>query len=334
VLPGGFGPGARLLSVTPELRTQLSAALCENVAPIVKTWRGPAQLLESFREEVDGLLERAHNRELAQEYARYFPIAGAAADDYRNLIVELPFDLRVITGIRFKGLDLHAPFVDVAWQSRALRDEQELREVARRIAQAYAVMKPRYAQFRSHACAAFDPAACPGVRPDRHVVAGLVKTVAQTQIPLSDGVALVSAQPSELYDEYLADYAAFHAQQPTLVDAAQPERLASLVECFEQGTFFRVLVSGAPAGVVALRRDTCEGLDGYCVVELLLAAAFRGRGLAAAVHVHVCQQAVMNGERALFGSIAARNLPSLRAAQRVGRQIVSTKLVVPLEAAS
>ena len=325
-----FAPDEQLLTPSPELRARVAAALCEHAAPAVKRWYGPEALAQNLDERVASLFERALNLDLAHEYAKYFPLPGTLPGDYRNLAFELPeLGLQLMTGIRFRALDVARPFVEIAWQSRPFRDEAELIEVTTRVARAYACMRPQFVQFFDSLSRPFDPRECTTVSVDRYLIAGLVCDVARGDgVQKLSEVSLRPVSPDEIYEAYTETYAAFHREKPFLAGDVQAESKQSLAECAEEGSLFGVLVSGTEAGVAALRKETSDGLAGYCVVELLLAAGFRGRGLAPAIHVQCCRLLSAAPGAALFGTIAGRNVPSLRTALRAGRQVVGGKLVV------
>lgn len=310
--PLDFGPGARQLAVDAELRAQISATLCEQATQLLGVWYSPESLRANFENRINGLLHRVEDWGLAQEYARYFPVAGATPALYRNVVVEhTEADLRIITGLRFLSLQLSTPFVEVAWQSRPLRDEAELLLLTRQIAHAYAAARPKFVQFRDRGAGAFDPLTSPTARADRYQVAGRIAEIAQGNgIAALGEVELVKVAPGNVYPGYVEDYTSFHQMHPELAAATPIETFDALADCAAEGTLFRILVRGAEAGVYALRRDTDDGLSGYCVVELLLNRAHRGKGFGPAVHVQACRLLNDTGSDTLFGSIGAENLPS------------------------
>lgn len=67
------------------------------------------------------------------------------------------------------------------------------------------------------------------------------------------------------------------------------------------------------------------------VIEELLETPFRGRGFAPAMQRMFLERLADKDDRLVWGTIDARNIPSLRTAQRVGREIVFGNMFFPIE---
>jgi L-amino acid N-acyltransferase YncA len=155
---------------------------------------------------------------------------------------------------------------------------------------------------------------------DQYVVAGLVADLVSVAPASSESdVTLRPGEPGPLAERVAAIYAQ-HSEDSRLW--ASPEDAESLADCASQGLLFEVLVEGNPAGVVAAMREDGHGMSGFCVQELCLDQAWRGRGLAArAVRELVARLPAEPGD-VLWGTIHPDNMPSLRQALSLGREIV------------
>lgn len=101
-----------------------------------------------------------------------------------------------------------------------------------------------------------------------------------------------------------------------------PSTLEELRDCAEEGLLFEARVENAPAGVVAARRDDDHGMTGFVVQEIVLGTAFLGRSLGRRVLARLAEALPARDGDTLWGTIHADNVPSLRNARSVGRDIV------------
>lgn len=87
------------------------------VHPLVRRWTRAETLETNLRSELEEHLERLHSDALAADFQNHCPVAGAGAEDYKNRLLNVG-GLELLTGIRFLGLGLNQPFVDVMYGSR------------------------------------------------------------------------------------------------------------------------------------------------------------------------------------------------------------------------
>ncbi len=246
---------------------------------------------------------------------------------WANRRLELRAGGWAVAGIRFRGLDRDKPFVDVVATDQPPTPDG--------IAAVAADVLPAFAQFQPlclRVDAPYDVELTASLDDDRrfapgrsavdqHIVAGLVSRLLARQptSPDADDVTLRPGEPEPLAERTAAIYSQ-HSETTRLW--ATPEDADSLAECAAQGLLFEVLVDGASAGVVAATRDDAHGLSGFCVEELCLDPSWRGRGIAARAVGQLVRQLPARPGDVLWGSIHPENLPSLRAALSLGREIV------------
>ena len=120
----------------------------------------------------------------------------------------------------------------------------------------------------------------------------------------------------------------FHVARPDLKDAVPVSTLEALVACAEVGGLYGCFAGPELLAVLALKPDTRYGVDAWWAWDIVLARRYCGKGLAAALQRAVLDR--LNAVQAplVAGTIHASNLPSLRAALRVARQIVGTWIFV------
>jgi GNAT superfamily N-acetyltransferase len=306
----------------------LVAARMPWTAGVLHEWYPRTALEAQLAADLDGALALVYDREFAASFRRDVGLPIEVDDlAWANQVLALPDDGWALTGIRFRGLDITLPFVDVV-ATDAGPTPREVAEVAARVATSYAAFEPRCVRFDVpdpdglvDAMAAQDESTRAEV--DQYVVAGLVSDLRERATgPSYERVELRRAGPEPLAARAAAIYADLHRAAPQTTLWANPEDVESLAGCAAEGLLFGVLVDADPAGVVAAMREDAHGLRGYVVQELCLDDEHRGRGLAAPVLQHLVR-ALPEGEGAtLWGTIHPDNAASLRNALRIGRQKV------------
>lgn len=264
----------------------------------------------------------AKDTKALQRYAEACPVTGASPHDYAPRMLELTPDCSVIARIHFRGLNRLAPFVDVSAQSGALPSS-------------LGALRRAFALFRPHAVriwhAPDEPAPSNG-RPDLIVVAGHIPSLLNLPPPANSERITLKPDPTlDCYTDYVATYEALHRLDPSLADLSEPEDRDSLRACAEANAFFRVLVDARPAGFVAACPDSFRLWSGWSIVEQVLEPNFRGLGLAPALQRALLTQLDLSRAATVFGTIDARNTPSLKTALRVGRRAVEMATFLPLD---
>jgi hypothetical protein len=305
-----------------ELQARLARGCRRNAHPLLAEWLSQDDFEALIVRERAELWQRIDDRALAAEYARSFPVTGAAPDEYRNRFFESESGARILTGIRFRGLDRSWPFVDVVWQDEPFSDAAVMKRTLDAVCEAYHVFEPRHVRFTLSTHLPAQPADWPGVSCDRQQLVAPLRVVAQgTGVPHLARVAVVPAAVSALYERYSDEYARLHQRWPAIKSVADTESRETLSAAEALGLLFEIRVDDELAGVYALQASAL-GLPHYEVLEILLYDGQRGRGLAPAAHVAACRHMVPRSNGLLVGSIGAINQPSRRTAERAGRRVL------------
>lgn len=287
----------------PALRRQLRKASQRQAS-----WVGDANFGSAFRDDVGTV-------------AVSDPLA------WGNRRISLPDGHWCVTGIRFRGLDVTKPFVDLVATS--------LPPTAESVAGLCDVVLPEYTAFSPRAVRvdAPDPdalvteaAAHPSFARadvDQYVVAGLVVDLrARPRAAQFDNVALAPIAVEQAAEQTALFYRQVESERPDLPAWATPSTLEDLAECADEGLLFAVQVDGAPGGVVAARRDDDHVMTGFVVQEIVLGDGYRGRRLGAPVLQRLVHELPAREGDTLWGTIHPDNQPSLRNSRSIGRQVV------------
>jgi L-amino acid N-acyltransferase YncA len=296
------------------------------VAGVLREWYDAPALEAQLAADLAGALALVGNPEFASSFRRDVGLPVEVDDlDWANRVLPLRDGGWALTGIRFRGLDVTLPFVDVV-ATTAAPTPPEVAEVAAQVASAYAAFHPRCVRFDvpdpdALIDALADDEGDTRAEVDQYVVAGLVTSLRTRATATSyDAVALRRGEPDAMAARAAAVYAELHDDVPDTRLWATAEDVESLAACATEGLLFEVVVDDDPAGVVAALREDAHGLLGYVVQELCLDSAHRGRGLAAPVLQHLVRELPVDGRTTLWGTIHPDNTASLRNALRIGRQ--------------
>lgn len=298
------------------------------VHPQVRAWLSAEAIETNLQQELDDDLERLHSDALAAEFGHYCPVQGATADDYKNRLLTVG-GLELLTGIRFLGLDMNQPFVDVMYGSKPVLTPEQLSHVRDAIRLEFAVFKPK--RLRFYVASELPQLTDAGDK--RLIAAPLGVMLTQPRPDAFERVALRRAESLRFYPEYAAIYRELYAEKPQLQAVARAESEDDMQGYLGAGQLFEVFVDGAWAGVTAVYKDVNTGLSGFCVGEIVLAKAFRGQGSGSSVQLQLASQLAYQGagqSELLFGTIGAVNVSARRAALRAGRIDLGGHIWVPL----
>lgn len=295
--------------------SRLLAYARHRVHPQVSAWLGDEAVERNLVEELESDRERLSSDLLAAEFQHYCPVDGARTEDYKNRLLAVG-GLELLVGIRFLSGDLTRPFVDVLYTSEPTLTPKQLDGVQNTVRAEYAVFRPERTRFY-----------CPSQGPRYSAVGDKRLLAAPLGVMVSRAdadprVTLRRAESLAFYSRYTAVYDELYAERPELREVVRVESEDDLQEYFEAGHLFEIFVGDAWAGVTAVYKDVSAGVGGFCVAEVVLAGAFRGKGLGKAVQGGLAGGLLEGGARPdelLFGTIGEINLPARRAAERAGR---------------
>lgn len=272
--------------------------------------QSPARLQQNLSRWLAQELSRIHDPGFGERFAAGCPVPGAAPADYQQRALELPGFGPSLAGIRFLGGDTTQPFVDLlAWS--AMPDDLSAGLAA--LGEAFAVFSPP----RARLLLSGPP---PGGEPDQYWVAG--------RLPALRAPVALDVEPGGPEDA--PQVAAAYARAWALTPALRPHLSASTADDLAGcDAVVRLRVGGQWAGLAAARRAQDWALDGFEIVEEILAPDFRGRGLGPVLQRALIAALPASADAPVFGTIHADNAPSLATARRCGRAVVGGWWFVP-----
>jgi hypothetical protein len=316
-----------------DLVTELARARRAWVSPRLQEWYDDERLVRQLASGLADEAGRVGDVVFGAEFRDgVMSGAGIAAStdplDWANRRIDLPTGGWAVAGIRFRGLDVTRPFVDVVATTEPPGPDGL-------VAVAAAVL-PYFVSFHPMCLRvdAPDPAGLverlaaderfgPRCSVDQYVVAGPVAELrGRPRASSYEVVSLLPGEAAALAARAAAIYAELARRNPDLLMWARAEDAESLAACADEGLLFEVLVDGEPAGVVAAVRDDAHGMSGFSVEELCLDADRRGRRLSPGVLQRLVDELPAADGDVLWGTIHPDNAPSLRNSRSIGREVV------------
>lgn len=279
---------------------------CQRPSP----WVSTSDRLTNLTDEHAFDLQLATDKGIAAQRAEHFDL-GIAPDRWLNRWVKVHDDLNAMLSIRFKGMDVTQPFVDVSVTTRPLtsNDFAALREVASR----------EYGPFQALRLRFWSPADMnefPEVAPDLRALAAPLSELRNQPVP--EGLTLSPTPDDRHYVQAQAAYGAVDAQHPAHGAQASLISREDLQDGIEAGTMFDVMWNGDWSGYAGTLPGTSHGFLTQTVQELVLAPHARGQGLGPFLSVLLAHHLPDDGS-VLYGTIHGENTGARQAALAAGR---------------
>jgi hypothetical protein len=285
--------------------------------PLVKGWYTLDELRENWLGDIKRDAEEFFSDRFAASFAKNCETLELPSEDFKHRLLETSTH-RFIAGIRFFGMDLNRPFVEVAQINRPLESDAQKNDITTLLRNEFAPFKPsRWRNYQaSHLNYQF--AGCDG---DKRYLIGLLKDI-NAQPETQFLCELRPAQNLDFYPRYAQMYKTLFAERPWMPDVSRQESLEDMQDYLANGWLYEVFVDGVWAGVTAASEGCEAGAKGYYMIEIVLDTKFRGRGLGVVVQRKLAKllaEKSPNPFAALFGTIGAVNIPMQKTAVRVGR---------------
>ncbi len=289
--------------------------------PLTLGWCSESQRLMNLEEEHAFDLQLSTDLELAKKRAEFVNV-GPPPEEYLNRWVTVASDLDAMLSIRFRGMDVTKPFVDVSVTSRpvTMADLPALVEAAKR--EYHAFNAPRIRIWNAEE-------AFSNLHPDQRVLAAPLTDLTGGEATPELNLELTADLSN--YEDAKAAYVAVAATHPKHPGQANLQSQEDLQEAIEARTMFDVIWRGEWSGYAGTLSETQIGLPAQVVQEMLLAPHARGHGFGSSLSVLLARHLPTDG-RVLSGTIHGENRGAQTAARRAGRHDIGGWWWVPTKA--
>lgn len=298
------------------------AWLQDSISPVVSTWC-PDAVHRRYQDATAQFLKRTTDEEASREYARGCPVAGVDHTLYQLRELTLQCGVSLLAGVHFRGMSTSYPFVGVFAQSRWLTTT-EIAIAHDALIHEFSMFSPRATWWWSRT--GRDLPRHDAAIPDQHLVMGSLDEIRNTSAPPlpTNWILQRLDTASEVGAEFADMYQSFHREVPELEEAVPPAGLDEIEGCAKAEGLYGCFAGADLVGVVAAKPDTRYGADAWLIWDIVLKRHHCGKGLGPALQRAVLDRLDPARAPLVVGTIHSQNLPSLRTALRVGRQIVGT----------
>ena len=308
--------------------------LVANASPSLKGWLRRDKLAENYGHYVEKQMNWLSDADFAKSFCHSCAALKKEPRAFLNRLIELDGNRQFIAGIRFLGMDLNKPFVDVL-PNFAIERKSTLRKIRAKVISVFTDFAPRALRLFVNNEADLPMWQKLGASVDLYYVASSFGDLRHKGPPSSSAqVSVERAQHLDFYEEYLTIFERFHRQKSELAIHVTPESRDDLRECMDDGGLFFIKVKDQWAGVLAVQKAREYGFSGYLIREEILKEEYRGKRLAPKALELLIRALVAEDNDLLFGTIHPLNIPSLKTARAVGREVTSAFVFVNLTSSS
>lgn len=282
-----------------------------------------AEFAVTLGKELESYLNLSKTEKL-QSWFENVNIPNTIVEDFKERIFETKSG-KVMMGIRFLGMDLAKPFINI-WASFPLEKELEnIKDFARN---SFAVFKPKHIKFWAN--------------PNSDLTKQSQKYICQNYLVGNINEIVNSAKPNnyenidlelvinvEVYEWYVKIYNEFHQENPNLKSFVMPNSIDIMQDSIKQNLCYFIKYNGEKIGLIAAEKDAYFGVPSLYMNEIIISKEFKGKKLATAAQRKLI---ALNKKDFTFiwGTIDQKNIPSTKNALRIGRKVISSELLLPI----
>lgn len=282
--------------------------------------------IPSVVDEIEDLL-RLNDENTLKRRHEHFSIPGTQIHDYEEHFYELSADKNVLAGIRHKSGSKDQPFVHTLLDFVPTNaDTESLKEFA---TEQFRKFTPNFLSIWLRPSLQFDVSNY-NVTQSRQYMAGSIATIRKMEKPVGyERVILKKVTADFDFNWYTEAYEDFHRQHPELKDWVPITDKEDIDRCISDQLLYKVFVDGVLAGLIGAQNELLLGVPSVYMTELLLLSRFKGQGLAVALQRKFIDLLPREFDL-VWGTIDAKNLPSLKTALRVGRTSIRSEYFIRL----
>lgn len=232
---------------------------------------------------------------------------------------------KVLIGIRFLGMDISKPFINV-WANYSLENNlDEIIEIAKK---EFNIFKPKHIRFWTN------PKSPKAIKykqySHQNILVNSIKTICKQDLPINyDSISLVLVENDRYYPFYEKVYKEFHRKNPKLKAYVSLNSRDVMNDCLTQNLLYYIVYRKEKIGLISAEKYDIFGEKSLHVTEIVIDSKYKGKKLATATQRKFIET-VKADFKYIWGEIDSINVPSLKNALRVGRKIVSTEILLPI----
>lgn len=280
-----------------------------------------AELMARFELNKPAVLERR---------CSFFNIPQIQKEDYRERVLHLSPDLRIVAGIRHLGGNTDFPFVDV-WPGFTVSSDAHLESIAVAVKKDFKLFSPTSFSLWLNPQTEFPRVLGKRIQVSQQYIAAPILAISgKEKLAGEVEITIQSVRDDTYYTWHVNAYKAFHVMNPELKDWVLPLDKEAFGRCREENLLYAAIRAGNCIGLIGGYRKNLLGMAGLHITELLISPEQQGKGYAPIMQKLFIERVGADFE-VVWGTIDAKNIPSTRTALRVGRFPVRSEYFIPLD---
>lgn len=278
---------------------------------------------KTLYKELESYIELSDEKNL-KEWYKEINIPNTKVEDFKERIFDTKSG-KVLMGIRFLGLDINKPFVNV-WSSFPI--ENELQKIIDFAKNSFKIFQPKHIRFWANPKNKLSKANQQHIC--QNYLVGSINEISKTEKPSNfESIELVQITNLDFYDWYLELYQEFHQENPNLRSYVALCSKGIFEDSIKQNLCYFIQYKNEIIGIIAAEKDEYFGVPSLYMNEIVISKKFKGKKLATAI-----QRKLINFNKNEFefiwGNIDQKNIPSTKNAFRIGRKIISSEILLPI----
>ncbi len=260
-----------------------------------------------------------HDDVFAMGFKRLCPFENCSADDYKYQILNLDQDRKIMVSLRFKGLDIAYPFIEILHYNFVPDFSRDLDIIRKTIRTRYKVFSPKLIRIFATPDILSTFPESEDVCCDFRFVAALIEDIQSLERPANYGkISLNPAKDLKIYSRYLELYDQLYRENPNLIHIIYSESRENFEKVRNAGTLFNIYIDDKWAGIVGVTKNSEKYLHGYEMFDIIVAKSFRRKGFSHAIQRQLIDILDSDHQETIFGQINPLQLEILNTALKVG----------------
>lgn len=286
---------------------------------LIFEWIPKEKVLANLKDELLNNTKSMYDDIFAHGFKRLCPFKDINADNYKYQVLKLDDHRKIMTSIRFKGLNISNPFVEILHFNFKPNFKEDLEDLQKAILLKYDEFKPKSIRVfcSPEIFTTFDidvNTSC-----DFRFVAALISDIKSKPKPLNyEKVSLTSANDLKIYSRYLNLYDQLYRENPNLIHVISTESRESFEKVRNAGTLFNIEINGKWAGIVGVSKKSEKFLHGYEMFDIIISKSFRQKGFTHAIQRRLIDKLESYHHETIFGQINPLNTNVLKTALKIG----------------
>jgi hypothetical protein len=281
-------------------------------------------LLRNYSNDLKDSFSFYSSEEFARNYMRRCLIPNANFIDYMPKLVDTSSG-SVLASIRFKGLDIKKPFIEIYGSTFKLTSNDAI--VLQELAVAFRIFDTKTLRHYNFS----DDPQNNGVGDFQYFAAPIHTVRSRLQLlTYPRGIQIVREKDMTFIDSYHLVYDEIESS-PEFEGIVERESIEDLKEYVLAGRLVSAYHNGVWVGLLAAepRKEKC--FKGLFVMEEVVAKAYRRLGVAVSMQKYLVDEIATEADETIFGHISDRNPASMNTALKAGRQMLGTSYFLTIE---